>query len=114
MIYYDHYTSSLYNLIVGVKQNNSEEMNTKLDGLVEQRRKDRREYLALINATKALNFGLYQMMSSANNVANDHSRIESSNVNNTGKLKTKAGFNDKPSNVLQVPNNNIATNNFLN
>ena len=86
-------------------------MNTKLDGLVEQRRKDRREYLALINATKALNFGLYQMMSSANNVANDHSRIESSNVNNTGKLKTKAGFNDKPSNVLQVPNNNIATNN---
>ena len=86
-------------------------MNTKLDGLVEQRRKDRREYLALINATKALNFGLYQMMSSANNAANNHSRIESASVNNTGKLKTKVGFDDKPSNVLQAPNNNIAINN---
>ena len=94
-----------------MERNNSEEMNTKLNGLVQQRRKDRREYLALINATKALNFGLYQKMSSANDVASNHSRIASANVNNTGKQKTNENFHDKPSNALKVPNNNISNDN---
>ena len=109
-IYYCFFQILFAQIIVDVKRNDIEEMNNKLNGLVEQRRKDRREYLLLMNATKALNFGLYQKMSSANDVANNQSRMASGNEHNTGKQKTNECFDDKPSNVLQVPNNIIASN----
>ena len=80
-------------------------MNIKLNGVLEQLQKDRREYRALINATKASNLGLYQKMTSANDAAKNHSRIASANVNSTGKQKINECYNIKQSKVLQVSNN---------
>ena len=103
--------SNLHLLIVGVEQNDPKEMKSKLNGILEQRRKDRRDYLALINATETLNFGLYQKISTVNDFANKKSRTASTNDDNTKKQKRNEDYNTMPSNFLRAPNDNITSNN---
>ena len=86
-------------------------MKSKLNGILEQRRKDRRDYLALINATETLNFGLYQKISTVNDFANKKSRTASTNDDNTKKQKRNEDYNTMPSNFLRAPNDNITSNN---
>ena len=102
---------NLHLLFVGVEQSNPKEMKTKLNGILEQRRKDRRDYLALINATEALNFGLHQKISTVNDFANNKSRIASTNNDNTKKQKRNDDHNAMTSNFIRAPNDNITSNN---
>ena len=86
-------------------------MKSKLNGILEQRRKDRRDYLALINATETLDFGLYQKISTVNDFGNNKSRTESTKDDNTKKQKRNEDYNTMPSNFLRAPNDNITSNN---
>ena len=89
-------------------------MEQKLTLVLEQQKSERREYLALINATKDINLELYQMMKTAKNAENDKIGDVSSNETNTSHQKMNKVLNEKPSNTLQVPNNNNISNHINN
>ena len=96
----------LWNGILGIERNNRKQMEAKLNSVFEQRKKERREYLALINATKDIDFGLYQFIVTAKDAANDKTGNVSSNETNARKHKRDVVPNNKSSNTLQIPNNN--------
>ena len=97
MKHINEFSNSLH-YILGVERNNPIEMQTKLKNVMEKRRKDRREFRALMKATKALNFDLQWVY-----------------VKGCSQIWTKPNPNvlqvPKPSlNVLQVPNQIVSDN----
>ena len=88
-------------------------MEAKLTAVVEKRLEEKREYMSLLDATKDIDFGLYQKMTSAG--VQRRNSLYDADAHEIKSNKNNENNENKENNCLQpLSNNNINTSNHLN